>query len=117
MTVPRVLIVEDDRDIAALQRSLLADRADVLVLTDQFALALQPDTWVTIEIAVCDLMLPGLDGEDVCRFLRDEFPHIRRVICTAKPTSILPELTKLADVVLQKPFRPEDFVAAVLGEP
>lgn len=109
-----VVIVEDNVEIAEMQAIFLRDYASVEIISNHFQRCFRPDTWHGVDVAVVDLMLPGLQGEDVLRFLMHEFPLIRRVICTAKPTHMLPELRPLADVILQKPFRAEDFVAAVI---
>lgn len=111
-----MLIVEDDTDIARLQHDILEGRADVTLLTEDFGRAFHAETWLGVDVAVIDLMLPDVDGEDVCRYLMANHAQIRRVICTAKPTYELPALQELAHVVLQKPFRASDFVVAVLGQ-
>ena len=59
--------------------------------------------------------LPGFRGEDICRYLAEHHPHIRRVICTAKPIYELAVLQALAHVVLQKPFALDDLIHAVIG--
>ena len=109
------VIVEDNTEIAELQSLALRDFASVELITDNFQRCFLPATWRGVDVVVCDLMLPGLDGEDILRYLAREFPHIKRVICTAKPTSMLVELRPIADVILQKPFRVEAFVISVIG--
>lgn len=111
-----MIIVEDDPDIAAMQQYALADRASVTLITSDFRRAFKAETWRGVDVAVVDLMLPGLNGEDICRYLAFAHPQVRRIICTARPTYDLPHLRLLAHVVLQKPFRIEDFVAAVMEE-
>lgn len=110
-----MLIVEDDTDIAQLEVELLRGHANVQLVTDQFHRVFRPELWQGIDVAVMDLMLPTLQGEDICRFLIHEFPHIKRVICTAKPTYLIPDLQNIAHVVLQKPFSQHAFVFAVCG--
>lgn len=110
-----MLIVEDDGDLARLQSAILAGYATVTVISDEFERTLLPETWLGIDVAVIDLMLPGLEGEDICRYLRDQQPYVRRVICTAKPMNLISDLRDLADVILQKPFGADDFLDAVLA--
>lgn len=102
-------------DIAELEAAVLRPYAAVEIISDDFARVFDPAMWMGVDVAVLDLMLPDIMGEDICKFLRVQFPTIRRIICTAKPMYELVELRKIADVVLQKPFRPEDLVAAVIG--
>lgn len=109
-----VLIVEDNAEIAELQALALRSHVDsVQLVTDLFARCFQPDTWQGVTCAVLDLMLPGFEGEDVARYLRDDFPLIRRVICTAKPMHELVDLARLADGILQKPFLIDDLIRMV----
>lgn len=113
-----VVIVEDNRDIAELQALALTGVVDsVQIVSQEFERILQPDIWQGATCAVLDLMLPHIDGEDICRYLRVEFPHIRRVICTAKPLRHVPDLAELADVVLVKPFIVSDLIRAVTDVP
>lgn len=111
-----MVIVEDMEDVALAERAMLAPVVDdIVVVVDDFGRAFTPDFWAGVDVAVVDLMLPGFHGEDICRYLAAEFPSVRRVICTAKPTYELPDLAALAHVVLRKPFALEDLVHAVCG--
>src|SRR5829696_3046059 len=70
MTMTRVLVVEDSPDIARLvQRSLLLKGYEVDVATDgRGALAVVRDT--PPDLIVLDLMLPDIDGMEICRRVR-----------------------------------------------
>lgn len=112
MTVS-VVIVEDNREIAEFYGYALRGHVDSLeLLTEDFERTLHSDLWQGVTCAVIDLMLPHLAGEDICRYLRDNHPNIRRVICTAKPVTSLVELLPLAHVILQKPFSTTELVEA-----
>lgn len=111
-----MIIVEDDPDIASLEAEALSGVARVTLITNDFHRALRPETWLGVDVAVVDLMLPELDGEDICRYLAFEHPQVRRIICTAKPITQLVEVSRIAHVVLHKPFSVESFVDAVMGE-
>src|SRR5918992_4273455 len=70
-TKPRVLLVEDDDEIAtALRRSLRLEGYDVRVAGDGVA-ALDEAGDFAPDAVVLDLGLPKLDGVEVCRRLRD----------------------------------------------
>lgn len=114
MNRPAVVIVEDNRDIAELEALEISKfAASVEVISQDFERCLHPHVWLGVTCAVLDLMLPHIDGEDICRYLRDNHPNIRRVICTAKPVSQLADVAELADVVLSKPFLMDDLAQAV----
>lgn len=110
-----VIIVEDNFDLAELEARALEDVAEVRIIGNDFDRAFRPETWQGVDVAVTDLMLPHVAGEDICRYLRRDFPLIRRVICTAKPVTAIRDLRDLAHVVLQKPFSVPELVIAVVG--
>ena len=71
----KILIIEDDREIAELERDYLeASGMQVTIVTDglngrQIALSEKFD------LAILDLMLPGLDGFNLCREIRQHFDY------------------------------------------
>jgi two-component system, OmpR family, response regulator MprA len=109
---PRVLVVEDDEDIAqALQRLLRLEGYEVRVATDgeaalESAGAFQPD------LVILDLGLPRLDGMEVARRLRarDDVPIL---VLTARDAleSRVEGLDAGADDYLVKPFERQELLA------
>ena len=71
MTPPRVLVVEDEADIAALIKHTLERSGDAVVETvgrgDE---ALRSITERQPDLVILDLNLPVLSGSEVCRILR-----------------------------------------------
>lgn len=62
------------------------------------------------EIVVLDIMLPGIDGFEVCRILRQEFPNLGIIMLTAK-TEDLDKIMGLqfgSDDYMTKPFNPTE---------
>jgi DNA-binding response OmpR family regulator len=112
-----LLVIEDDPDIVELLRyNLEREGFRVLVATDgEHGLAdatkQQPD------LVLLDLMLPGLDGLEVCRRLRthDATRGIPVLILTAKgeETDVVIGLEMGADDYLTKPFSPRELLARV----
>ncbi len=112
-----LLVIEDDPDIVELLRyNLEREGFRVLVSTDgEHGLAdaakQQPD------LILLDLMLPGLDGLEVCRRLRmqDGTRAIPVLVLTAKgeETDIVIGLEMGADDSLTTPFRPRELLARV----
>ena len=107
----RLLVIEDNRDIAAYIGSLFADRYAVSYAANgkegmEKALDLVPDLIIT------DLMMPGMDGLEVCRQVRGNeiVNHIPIIVVTAKITEEerIKGLEAGADAYLSKPFSADE---------
>lgn len=103
---PRLLVIEDEQDIASLLELHLADLpAEVTVARDgSSGLALA--TQQSFDALVLDLRLPGLSGLDVCRSLRAQGQSVPILMLTAR-TAELDRVLGLelgADDYVGKPF-------------
>ncbi|HEV2656608.1 MAG TPA: response regulator transcription factor [Ktedonobacteraceae bacterium] len=110
----RILVVDDETALVELVRSYLEREqyevltaADGLVALDLVRTA-QPD------LVVLDVMLPTLDGIEVCRQLR-QFSDAYIIMLTARTEEIdkILGLTVGADDYLTKPFSPRELVARI----
>jgi DNA-binding response OmpR family regulator len=114
MTPRRVLVVEDDRPINdALAQRLRAEGYDVRqAFEGPAAVALASE--VRPDVVLLDVMLPGLDGHEVCRRIQAERP-VPVLMLTARDeeTDVLVGLGVGADDYLTKPFRMREVVARV----
>ncbi len=113
----RILIVEDDPDIAQLVARYL-DKAGYI--TERVASgreALQAIASKTPDLLVLDLMLPQLDGLEVCRLVRanEATAAIPIIMLTARAeeSERIVGLELGADDYLAKPFSPNELVARV----
>jgi two-component system response regulator MprA len=109
---PRVLVVEDDVDIAGvLRRSLDKEGYEVRVAPDGEEAIGQAGLFAP-DAVVLDLGLPGIDGVEVCRRLRDE-GDVPILILTARDAldSRVEGLDSGADDYLVKPFEREELLA------
>jgi DNA-binding response OmpR family regulator len=103
---PRLLVIEDEADVAALLRLHLSELpADVRLAADGehgLALALAED-W---DLVVLDLRLPRLGGLDVCREIRASGRHVPILILTARAGELdrVHGLELGADDYVSKPF-------------
>ena len=115
-----LLVIEDDPDIVELLRyNLEREGFRVLIATDgEHGLAdaarHQPD------LLLLDLMLPGLDGLEVCRRLRAQegTRGIPVLVLTAKSeeADVVIGLEMGADDYLTKPFSPRELLARAEGQ-
>jgi len=114
----RILIIEDEEDMAAsLKYSLEREGGyDVTTArTGETGLALARDR--TFDLILLDLMLPGLDGLEICRALRssDESGAVPILMLTARvdETDKLVGLEVGADDYITKPFSMKEVLARV----
>jgi DNA-binding response OmpR family regulator len=114
MAGKRVLIVDDDQKTVELVK-LYLNRDGYRVLTAYDGIeALRQAREGHPDLIVLDLMLPGTDGLEVCRTLRDE-SDVPIIMLTAKTTE-QDKLTGLdlgADDYVTKPFSPKELAARV----
>ena len=66
----KILLVEDDQDIATLLRLNLQDEGYQIVHEADGARALQQLEQCVWDAVILDLMLPGVDGLEICRRIR-----------------------------------------------
>jgi DNA-binding response OmpR family regulator len=102
----RILIIEDEHDIAELIRLYLSDiYADVQVATSghEGLLRAENQNW---DLIVLDLRLPGIDGLEICRRLRERSDYTPILMLTAKSRELdrVLGLDCGADDYLTKPF-------------
>jgi two-component system, OmpR family, response regulator MprA len=109
---PRVLVVEDDDAIAqVLQRSLRMEGYDVRVAGDGFVALDQAHAFLP-DLVILDLGLPGLDGIEVAKRLR-ETDDVPILVLTARDAldSRVQGLDSGADDYLVKPFERQELLA------
>jgi DNA-binding response OmpR family regulator len=111
----RLLVVEDDPDLARLARLHLEDEGYAVRVEHDGARALDAARREAFDLVVLDLMLPGLDGLEVCRALRNEPRYVPIIVVTAKGSEIdrVLGLELGADDYLAKPVSYRELVARV----
>jgi len=111
----RILLVEDDRDISHLVKLHLEDEGysvDIAVDGSEGLAMAQSQAY---DLVILDLMLPGLDGLEICRRLRGETDYVPILMLTAKASEVdrIVGLELGADDYLTKPFSVRELVARV----
>ena len=110
-----VLVVEDQRDIARLIRLHLQDLSCNVTLRFDGDSGLAEAEGKRWDLIILDLMLPGIDGLEICRRLRAKALYTPIMMVTAKATEIdrVLGLELGADDYLTKPFSVLELVARV----
>ncbi|MGH9264300.1 MAG: response regulator [Acidimicrobiales bacterium] len=110
----RVLVVEDDRSVRE-TATLLLERAGLRVTSvEDGRQALEQVAANRYDLIVLDVMLPVVDGFEVCRTIRQD-SQVPIVILTARADTadVVAGLELGADDYLTKPFQPAELVARV----
>ena len=110
-----MLVVDDDATVSDVVRRYL-ERADYEVtLAADGPSALTAATARRPDLVVLDLMLPGMDGLEVCRRLRERDPDLPIVMLTAlgEEADRVSGLSLGADDYITKPFSPRELVLRV----
>jgi DNA-binding response OmpR family regulator len=111
----RVLVVDDDPTVSdVVRRYLEQDGCQVRLVGDGLA-ALAAVSIEVPDIVVLDLMMPGMDGLEVCRRLRHETPDLPVVMLTAlgEESDRVMGLEVGADDYVTKPFSPRELVLRI----
>lgn len=111
----RILLVEDDADLALITGRHLRDCADEVRTVASGDAALDLAQREPFDLVVLDLMLPGIDGIEVCRRLRARENYVPILMLTARSSELdrVAGLEVGADDYLTKPFSIPELVARV----
>ncbi len=108
------LVVEDNPDVAAYIHHVLESTFNVIIAHDGQE-GLDKAREAIPDIIITDLMMPKIDGLEMCRQLREDelVSHIPIIIVTARDTDKdrLEGLTTGADAYLTKPFKRDELIA------
>ena len=110
----RILIIEDDKSIAELERDYLELNGFEVTICEDGTKGLEEALGGGYDLILLDLMLPGSDGFDICRKVREK-QNTPIIIVSAKHEDIdkIRGLGLGADDYMTKPFSPGEMVARV----
>lgn len=111
----KILIVEDEASVARLIVETLRNEGDELIVADNGPQALALARSENPDLILLDIMLPGIDGLEVCRQLQGEDSMTPILFLTAKGSEMdrVIGLSMGADDYITKPFSPLELVARV----
>ena len=110
----KILVVDDDPTVAEVVTRYLRREGYVVEAVDDGQRALENATAHPPDLIVLDVMLPGLDGLEVCRRIREAAP-VPIIMLTARGDEVdrVLGLEIGADDYLTKPFSPRELTARV----
>ena len=115
MTEAMILVVEDEQSIASLVTLYLTNEGFRVSQIADGAQALDAIGRVKPDLVILDVMLPGMDGVEICRRLRAAGDGLPIVMLTARDAEVdrILGLELGADDYITKPFSPRELVARV----
>lgn len=112
-----ILLVEDDPSVRKLVRLTLELEGHEVTVVDRGADAVATAERLDVDLVVLDVMLPGLDGLDVCRALRSNAVTaslgVVMLSARAQASDVDAGFAAGADAYVTKPFEPLDLVSRV----
>ncbi len=110
-----VLVIEDDKDIARLLDLHLRGEGYSVTVASDGKSGLRQALSKPYDIVILDLILPGMDGLEVCRRIRNRPDYTPVLMLTAKSTDVdrIVGLEVGADDYLTKPFNVRELLARV----
>ena len=110
----RILTVEDDERIRTAVKMALEDEGWVVEEADSGEDALESFNRHPTDVVLIDIMLPGVDGFEVCRSIRRQ-SDVPIVMVTARADThdVVAGLEAGADDYLTKPFAPKELSARI----
>jgi len=113
--MPTILVVDDEHNIVELARLYLTNESYRVIEAGDGESALELAHTQQPDLMVLDIMLPNLDGWEVCKRLRKEGNELPIIMLTARDDDVdkIVGLEIGADDYMTKPFNPRELVARV----
>ncbi|MCD1260102.1 response regulator transcription factor [Paenibacillus athensensis] len=110
-----ILVVDDDPHIRKLVRVLLQNEGLAVLEAEDGRDALRTLAAAPVELVVLDIMMPHMDGWELCRELREQYDHLPLLMLTAKGETAqkVKGFELGTDDYLVKPFDPAELAVRV----
>lgn len=110
----RVLVIDDEEDIAELMRRIVMAHHEVVKCTSAAEARRAIDDDPAFDAVICDLIMPGESGADLHRWLEQHHPALVPRLGFVTGGAFLPHpsefLAKLPNPRLEKPFEEEELL-------
>jgi len=112
-----ILVVDDEKEIADLIEVYLKNENYNVYKYYDSEMVLNDIDALNVDLAILDVMMPGIDGFDLCKKIRDNY-NFPIIFVTAKVEDIdkISGLTIGADDYITKPFQPLELMARVKAQ-
>lgn len=111
----RILLVEDSATQAAALAMFLEQEGYVISVARRAERALELLETSTVDLVLSDVIMPGMDGYELCRRIKSKWPELPVVLLTSltDPLAIVRGLESGADHYVTKPYDPAGLLARV----
>ena len=114
----QILILDDEADVRAAIRMQLKNSDFDILEADNFARAMEllQENALTVDVIICDVRMPGVDGVEAVANFQREFPNTPVIVLTGFPdVDLAVDFMKKEDVMdyLTKPVDKDKLLAAI----
>ena len=111
----KILIVEDEENIRKFTKINLEREGFEVIEAETGEIGVEKALAEEPTVVLLDIMLPGIDGYEVCKIVREKAPHIGIIMLTAKTQEDdkIVGLEQGADDYLSKPFNPRELALRI----
>lgn len=111
----RILLVEDEENIRMFTKINLEREGFEVLEAESGEKGVETALKYNPDVVILDIMLPGIDGFEVCKILREKLPKIGIIMLTAKTQDVdrINGLESGTDDYLSKPFNPVELILRI----
>jgi DNA-binding response OmpR family regulator len=111
----RILIVDDDRGVTEILEDLVSEEGRVVQVCHDGLKAVEMLRESPYDLLILDLVIPGVEGLEVCRFAKQLYPEALVIIITGCATleTAIAAIKEGAYDYIQKPFKLDGFRIAI----
>ena len=111
-----ILVVDDELHMCNILRRILESEGYQVIIASNGKKALQLTREKEPDLILLDLMMPGINGREVCRIVREFSPDTRIIYFTARveaDSQALKELRDEADAFITKPATSKQILSRI----
>ncbi|MFA6003518.1 MAG: response regulator [Elusimicrobiota bacterium] len=108
-----ILVIDDDKNQRSMLAFALRDQGHDVVAVENGEKALSAARAKRFDVAICDIMMPGLDGVATLKALKQQYPRLEVIMATgyATPGTAVASLKLGAFNYIAKPYELKDLLA------
>lgn len=111
----KILLIEDEENIRLFTKINLEREGFEVLEAESGEKGIELSLKYNVDVVILDIMLPGIDGFEVCKILREKLPQIGIIMLTAKTQDVdrINGLESGTDDYLSKPFNPVELILRI----